>query len=472
MMVHAENDDMIRWIAKRLLERGHGAPNFHGVAHDALAEAEATNRIIMLSRLLGAPVLIVHVSSPEATERDPRRADPRRADLRRDLPAVPVAHRRRHRQARPRRREVVLQPAAARRGGAGGDLGRACSNGTFQVYSSDHAPYRFDETARCRAATRPRSRRWPTAFPGIELRLPILFSEGVLKKRLTINQFVALTATNHARMYGLYPRKGTIAVGSDADIAIWDPEIEKRIDYSMMHDAVGYTPYEGHVYKGWPEIVLSRGRIVVEDDQLKSRARIRPVPRARRARPGRHRHHGRRTRAPTKEIHPWLDTSRSPRPSSGRSTRPTPAPPPFPRLKRLLHEAHAMGAKFVVFPELALTTFFPRWWMDDQARGRRAVLRAQHALEGHAAAVRRGEEARHRLLHRLRRAHARGAALQHRDPGRARRLDRRQVPQDPPAGPRRPQAQGRLPAPGEEVLRGRRPRLPRLAVSWTRSPAC
>ena len=92
--------------------------------------------------------------------------------------------------------------------------------------------------------------------------------EGVLKKRLTINQFVALTATNHARMYGLYPRKGTIAVGSDADLAIWDPEVEKKIDYSMMHDAVGYTPYEGHTYKGWPELVFSRGRTVIENNQL------------------------------------------------------------------------------------------------------------------------------------------------------------------------------------------------------------
>ncbi|MBM3354585.1 MAG: amidohydrolase family protein, partial [Betaproteobacteria bacterium] len=105
--------------------------------------------------------------------------------------------------------------------------------------------------------------------PGIEMRLPILFSEGVLKGRLTLNQFVALGATNHARMYGLYPRKGTIAVGSDADLTIWNPEIERRIDYSMMHDAVGYTPYEGHVYKGWPELVTSRGRIVVEGGRLR-----------------------------------------------------------------------------------------------------------------------------------------------------------------------------------------------------------
>src|SRR5258705_2741482 len=105
--------------------------------------------------------------------------------------------------------------------------------------------------------------------PGIEMRLPILFSEGVLKGRLSINQFVALGATNHARMYGLYPRKGTIAIGSDPDTAIWNPEIEKRIDYSMMHDAVGYTPYQGHVFQGWPEIVLSRGPVVVQGAELK-----------------------------------------------------------------------------------------------------------------------------------------------------------------------------------------------------------
>jgi dihydropyrimidinase len=83
-----------------------------------------------------------------------------------------------------------------------------------------------------------------------------------------LNEFVALGSANHARMYGLYPRKGTIAIGADADIAIWNPTITKTIDYSMMHDAVGYTPYEGHTYTGWPETVLSRGRLVVADGQL------------------------------------------------------------------------------------------------------------------------------------------------------------------------------------------------------------
>src|SRR5919198_373044 len=253
----------------QLLERGHGAPKFHGVAHSPLAEAEATNRVIMLSRLLGAPVLIVHVSSPEATttiraaqtlgariyaETCPQYLVLTAEDM--DRPGVEGAKW----CCSPPLRDKAAQEA----------IWAGLANGTFQVYSSDHAPYKFDKTAKIPRGEQTTFKEMANGVPGIEMRLPILFSEGVLKKRLTINQFVALGATNHARMYGLYPRKGTIAIGADADIAIWDPEIEKRIDYSMMHDAVGYTPYEGYVYTGWPQIVLSRGRTVVVDGKLKA----------------------------------------------------------------------------------------------------------------------------------------------------------------------------------------------------------
>ena len=105
--------------------------------------------------------------------------------------------------------------------------------------------------------------------PGIELRLPLLFSEGVGKGRIDIHRFVALTATNVAKIYGLHPRKGTIAVGSDADIAIWDPDKELTVTWDLLHDNVGYTPYEGQTIKGWPVMVLSRGNVVVEDGELK-----------------------------------------------------------------------------------------------------------------------------------------------------------------------------------------------------------
>jgi dihydropyrimidinase len=141
-------------------------------------------------------------------------------------------------------------------------------NGTFQVFSSDHAPYRFDASGKLPHGERTTFKEIANGVPGIELRLPLLFSEGVRRGRLDLNQFVALTATNHAKIYGLYPKKGTIAVGSDADIAIWDPEREVTITAPALHDNVGYTPYEGRHLYGWPETVLSRGRIVVEKGRL------------------------------------------------------------------------------------------------------------------------------------------------------------------------------------------------------------
>jgi dihydropyrimidinase len=267
VMVHAENDDMIRWIAKRLLDRGHGAPKFHGVAHDQLAEAEATHRIITLSRLLDVPVLVVHVSSTEATdtikgaqtlgariyaETCPQYLVLTAEDM--DKPGVEGA-------------KWCCSPPL-RDKAAQASIWNGLKNGTFQVFSSDHAPYRFDATAKIPRGEQTTFKEMANGVPGIEMRLPILFSEGVQKGRLTLGEFVALGATNHARMYGLYPRKGTLAVGADADIAIWNPDLTKRIDYSMMHDNVGYTPYEGHTYQGWPEIVTSRGRIVVEGGKL------------------------------------------------------------------------------------------------------------------------------------------------------------------------------------------------------------
>ena len=113
---------------------------------------------------------------------------------------------------------------------ARGAAGRACSSGVFSLFSSDHCPFRYDDAQGKLAPKGRTSFRWvPNGIPGVETRLPILFSEGVGKGRITLNEFVALTATNHAKTYGLYPRKGTIAVGSDADIAIWDPAREVTI---------------------------------------------------------------------------------------------------------------------------------------------------------------------------------------------------------------------------------------------------
>src|SRR5262249_22716244 len=136
-------------------------------------------------------------------------------------------------------------------------LGRCAA--TLQAYSSDQAPYRCEEPGKLPKSERTTFKEMANGVPGIELRLPLLFSEGVGRGRLSLNEFVALGATNHAKLYGLYPRKGTIALGGDADLVLWDPQRHVRVAWAMLHDQTGYTPYEGRELTGWPITVLSPG---------------------------------------------------------------------------------------------------------------------------------------------------------------------------------------------------------------------
>jgi dihydropyrimidinase len=267
MMVHAENHDIIAWLSDELVRAGRKAPSSHGIAHHPIAEREATQRVIALAELLDVPMLFVHVSAKEAI------------DQIRDA------------QARGLKIYGETCPQYLFLTGdmleAGGDEGTKCMcsppprdkanqefvwqglrSGVFEVFSSDHAPYRFEGPNGKKAGYAAGGfKKVPNGIPGLEIRLPALFSAGVLNDIISINQFVALTATNHAKMYGVYPRKGTIAIGSDADICIWDDKIERTITQSELHDAMDYTPYEGMKIRGWPVIVLSRGEVVSRDGQ-------------------------------------------------------------------------------------------------------------------------------------------------------------------------------------------------------------
>ena len=267
VMVHAENHDIIQWLSTRLLEAGHRAPKYHAVAHARLAEGEATNRAIRLAELLDTPLLLVHVSAPEAVdairaaqtqglhiygETCPQYLFLTARDL--DRPGMDGAMF----CCSPPPRDEAAQEV----------IWRGLQNGTFQVVSSDHAPYRFDATGKLAHGEDADFKHIANGIPGLEVRLPLLFSEGVNKGRLDLHQFVALTSTNAAKLYGLHPRKGTIAVGSDADLVVWDADKEVTIRAEMIHDNVGYTPYEGYTVTGWPVTVVSRGRVVVEDGEL------------------------------------------------------------------------------------------------------------------------------------------------------------------------------------------------------------
>ena len=158
-----------------------------------------------------------------------------------------------------------VQPAAANASPIRKRCGRRLALGDLQTISSDHAPYRFDENGKLRAGPNPNFKQVANGLPGLEVRLPLLFDAMVSKGRLGLEKFVELTATAPAKIYNLHPRKGSIAVGADADIAIWDPAREVTLSDAMMHDLTGYTPYAGRTLRGWPVTVLSRGRVVVAD---------------------------------------------------------------------------------------------------------------------------------------------------------------------------------------------------------------
>jgi dihydropyrimidinase len=262
VMVHAENHEIIGWLSERLISSAHTAPKFHAMAHVKTAEREATHRAIALAELVDVPMLIVHVSSSEAIEQIrwaqnrglkiygetcPQYLFLTEDDL--DQPGFEGAKY----MCSPPPRDKRNQEA----------VWAGLSSGAFQVFSSDHAAYRFnDPEGKLKHGPHAHFKKVPNGVPGIEVRMPLLFSEGVGKGRMDLTQFVALTATNAAKLYGLYPRKGTIAIGSDADLVIWDAEKEVVIRQGILHDAMDYTPYEGQTVKGWPATTLLRGEAV------------------------------------------------------------------------------------------------------------------------------------------------------------------------------------------------------------------
>ena len=259
-MVHAENHGMIVWTTRRLLAAGLTAPRFHADSHPAAAEAEAIHRAVALARFVDAPLLVVHVSTPEGAETLARaRLDGARV-FAETCPQYLLLG-----------RDALDQPGSAgaafvcspplRDAATQAALWRHVGAGTFSLVSSDHAPYRMDGGKLARGGT---FERIANGMPGIELRLPLLFSEGVRTGRIALERFVALSASNAARLYGI-PGKGTIAPGYDADLAVWDPEETRTVRAADLNDAMDYTPYEGRSVTGWPVTVLSRGRRVVED---------------------------------------------------------------------------------------------------------------------------------------------------------------------------------------------------------------
>jgi dihydropyrimidinase len=268
VMVHAENYDAIRFLTDRLERAGKTAPHFHATSRPIPVEREATHRAISLAEIVDVPVMIVHVSSREAME-EIRRAQQKGLKVYGETcPQYLVLTAKDLEGLNMEGAKYVCSPPPR-----DAESQKACWEGlqqkVFSLFSSDHCPFRYDDPHGKLAPKGRTSFRWvPNGIPGVETRLPILFSEGVKAGRISLNEFVALTATNHAKTYGLYPRKGTIAIGSDADLAIWDTERRTTITQKLMHHGTDYTPYEGFEVTGWPVSTMVRGRFVVRDGAL------------------------------------------------------------------------------------------------------------------------------------------------------------------------------------------------------------
>ena len=264
-MVHAENNDMVKWMNKRLADGGHTAPKFHAISRPELAEEEAINRAISLAKLVDAPLFIVHVSTAggaQIVQREilagtrlfaetcPQYLAFTRNDL--DHPGMEGA-------------KYICSPP--RDNATQEALWTHVQSGTFTSVSSDHAPYRFDETGKFLNGVDAPYPKISNGMPGIAARLPYLFSEGVVKGRISLQQFVGLSSTNAARTFGM-ANKGAIAPGLDADIAIWDPETTRTMSVADQHDNMDYTPFEGMELTGIPETVLNRGALITHKGKL------------------------------------------------------------------------------------------------------------------------------------------------------------------------------------------------------------
>ncbi|MGI8783484.1 MAG: dihydropyrimidinase [Acidobacteriota bacterium] len=266
--MHAENGGVIDVLVQRALAEGKRAPKYHALTRPARAEAEATHRAIALAEIAGVPIYIVHLSAAEALEmvteaRDrglPAYAEtcPQYLFLSYDNYEEPGFDGAKYVMSPPLRPREMQQ-----------HLWRGLAFDDLQVISTDHCPFCMKEQ---KEIGRDDFSKIPNGAPGIETRMSLVFDGGVRAGRISLNRFVQLTATAPAKIFGLFPRKGTIAPGSDADLIVFDPEREVTLRHKDLHMKVDYNPYEGRRVQGATDVVFSRGELIVDNGKFVGRA--------------------------------------------------------------------------------------------------------------------------------------------------------------------------------------------------------
>jgi dihydropyrimidinase len=265
-MVHAENGDAAWFLQRRYVAEGKTAPKYHAETRPPRVEAEATARAIALAEILGASVYIVHLTCREALE-EVIRGRQRGVDVLAET-CTQYLYTTKDDLDRPgfEGAKYVFTPPA-RTVADQEALWHALSHRTVELVSSDHSSWNYKGSKDLGIDD---FSKIPNGAPGIEERMTMVY-QGVVDGRISLPRFVDMVSTRPAQIVGLFPQKGTLAVGSDADIVIWDPEAERTITQGGLHHAVDYTLFEGKKVKGGPRTVLLRGEPLLEDGAYRGR---------------------------------------------------------------------------------------------------------------------------------------------------------------------------------------------------------
>ena len=266
--MHAENGVVIDVMVKRALAAGRTAPKYHALTRPTRAEAEGVHRAIAIAEMANAPVYIVHLSCDDALREVQAARDLGLPAYAETCPQYLFLDDSYYEGENFEGAKYVMTPPLRHKSNQE-MLWRGLRMNDLQVISTDHCPFCFKEQ---KELGRDDFSKIPNGGPGVEHRMSLIYDGGVAAGRIGLNRFFELTSTAAAKIFGLFPRKGTIAVGSDADLVIFDPNRETTISAATHHMRVDYSAYEGRRVRGVTETVLSRGRVVVENGEFKGKA--------------------------------------------------------------------------------------------------------------------------------------------------------------------------------------------------------
>jgi dihydropyrimidinase len=274
LTVHAENHEIISYLVNRYITEGNTTPIYHALSRPDFCEGDAVNRLIsLMSAVEDVPLYFVHLTTAAALQHIVNARAAGEKVYAETCPQYLLLNDEKYMHSIDEGLKYILSPPLRRKKNNEA-LWQGIRSGNIQVVATDHCPFSLELD---KQRGRNNFSKCPNGLPGVEERIPLMFSEGVMKGRISLNKMVEVCCTNPAKLFGLYPKKGALMPGSDGDIVIIDPEKKVTLTQSMLYSNVDYTAYEGYKLKGYPVMTISRGDIIVKDNEfigLKGRGRF------------------------------------------------------------------------------------------------------------------------------------------------------------------------------------------------------